>query len=121
MRFLYGTRGPGYIRDGVRGKGLKSEYVRYFPLHTYIYICVCVCVCVCVSVCVCVCVCVCVEKRRKDNFVLLVYVITEDAEIKHSPPHSTALLPMPDPRTHSSQKPQHSNNDVHFKIKSKYT
>ena len=107
MRFLYGTRGPGNIRDGVRGKGMKSEYARYFPLHTYTYMCVCVCVCV--------------GKRIKDNFVLLVYVITEDAEIKHSHPHSTARPPMSNPRTHSSQKPQHSNNDVHFKIKSKYT
>jgi hypothetical protein len=100
---------------------MKREYAGYFPLHTYIYIYMCVCVCGCVCVCARARVYVCVEKRRKDNFVLLVYVITEDVEIKHSPPHSTARLPMSNPRTHSSHKPQHSNNDMHFKIKSKYT
>ena len=62
MGFLYGTRGPGNIRDGVRGKGMKSEYARYFPLHTYIYTCVCVCVCVCVW--------------RKEEKIILFYLYT---------------------------------------------
>jgi len=62
MRFLYGTRGPGNVRDRVRGKGMKSEYARYFPLHTYIYIYMFVRVRVCVW--------------RKEEKIILFYLYT---------------------------------------------
>jgi hypothetical protein len=64
MRFLYRTRGPGNVREGVSGRGLKVSTVFFFSAHEHIH--------------------VQRETERKEEKIilfLLVYVITEDAEI----------------------------------------
>jgi hypothetical protein len=65
MRFLYRTRGPGNVREGVSGRGLKVS-TGFFFLYTRTY--------------------TCTEReteRKEEKIILflLVYVITEDAEI----------------------------------------
>jgi hypothetical protein len=63
---LYRARGPGNVREGVRGRGLKVSTRVFFSAHEHIYI---------------------YRERdreRKEEKIilfLLVYVITEDAEI----------------------------------------
>jgi hypothetical protein len=95
MRFLYRTRGPGNVREGMRGREYNVRTREIVSLHTNIY-----------------------RERKEEKIILflLVYVITEDAEIKYTP------SPFHPPTyVHPMFPPLPRRPNVHFKIKSKYT